>query len=146
MNAAAHSHSLYGKAFSALGRLLEPISQDAAAFYENHALFNDFSGVVLDTSEGDRIAAALGGKPAVILKNHGLLTVGESVEAALWRYLAMENACQTQLLAEGAGTIEPMSPEVARLTRSQIGDECTAYCCFQPYWEWICAEEPDLLD
>ena len=146
VNAAAHSHSLYGKAFSALGRLLEPISQDAAAFYENHALFSDFSGVVLDTSEGDRIAAALGAKPAAILKNHGLLTVGESVEAAVWRYLSMENACQTQLLAEAAGKIEPMSPEVARLTRSQIGDECTAYCCFQPYWEWICAEEPDLLD
>jgi ribulose-5-phosphate 4-epimerase/fuculose-1-phosphate aldolase len=146
VNAAAHSHSLYGKAFSSLGRMLEPISQDAAAFYENHALFDDFTGVVLDTSEGDRIAGALGDKPAVILKNHGLLTVGGSVEAALWRYLAMENACQTQLLAEAAGAIQPMAPDVARLTRSQIGDECTAYCCFQPYWEWICAEEPDFLD
>jgi len=144
--AAAHSHSLYGKAFSALGQLLEPISQDAAAFYENHVLFDDFTGVVYDTSEGDRIAAALGDKPAAILMNHGLLTVGESVEAAIWRYLSMENACQAQLLAQSAGAIRPMAPEVARHTRSQIGDECTAYCCFQPYWEWIAAEEPDLFD
>lgn len=146
VHAAAHSHSLYGKAFSTLGRLLAPISQDAAAFYENHALFDDYSGVVLESSEGDRIAAALGDKPAIILKNHGLLTTGQSVEAAIWRYLSMENACQTQLLAEAAGAPQPMTPEVARLTRSQIGDECTAYCSFQPYWEWITAEEPDLFD
>lgn len=146
VNAAAHSHSLYGKAFASLGRLLDPISQDSAAFYEDHVLVRDFSGVVLDTSEGDRIAAALGQSHAAILQNHGLLTVGESVEAAIWRYLAMENACQTQLLAQGAGHPISMSPDMARLTRTQLGGECGAYCCFQPYWDWITAEEPDLLD
>lgn len=146
LNAAAHSHSLYGKAFSALGRRLEPISQDSAAFFEDHVLFDDFSGVVLDTSEGDRIAAALGDCNAAILKNHGLLTVGESVEAAVWRYLALENACQTELLSHGAGTPVAMDAETARLTRRQLGGECGAYCCFQPYWDWITSEEPDLLD
>ena len=88
--AAAHSHSLYGKAWSALGRLLDPLTQDSAAFYEDHALFEAFSGVVLDTSEGKKIAQALGPKKAVILQNHGILTVGQSVEAAVWRYLALE--------------------------------------------------------
>lgn len=144
--AAAHSHSLYGKAFSTLGRLLAPISQDSAAFFENHVIFGEYGGAIYDPDEGDRLARALGTKMAVIMKNHGLLTVGQSIESAIWWYLSMENACQTQLLAEAAGTIRPMSPEVARLTRSQIGDECTAYCGFQPYWEWITEEEPDLLD
>ena len=59
--AAAHSHSLYGKAWSSLGRLLDPITQDACAFFEDHALFDDFTGVVLDLEEGKRISAALGG-------------------------------------------------------------------------------------
>src|SRR3954468_3773446 len=81
--AAAHSHSLYGKAWSTLGRLLDPLTQDAAAFYEDHALFQEFSGVVLDTSEGEKIAHALGSKKAVILQNHGILTVGQTVEAAV---------------------------------------------------------------
>ena len=58
--AAAHSHSLYGKAWSSLGRLLDPITQDACAFFEDHALFDDYTGVVLDLEEGKRIGAALG--------------------------------------------------------------------------------------
>ena len=47
VNAAAHSHSMYGKSFSSLGRLLEPITQDSCAFFNNHVLFDDFTGVVL---------------------------------------------------------------------------------------------------
>ena len=77
--AAAHTHSLYGKAWSTLGRTLDPLTQDACAFYEDHALFDDFRGVVLDTDEGARIAAALGDRKAVILKNHGILTAGPTV-------------------------------------------------------------------
>jgi ribulose-5-phosphate 4-epimerase/fuculose-1-phosphate aldolase len=118
--AAAHSHSIYGKAWSALGRLLDPISQDSCFFYENHALFETFSGIVLDSSEGERIAAALGDKRAVILQNHGILTVGKSVDSAVASYVSMENACQTQLLAEAAGTIKPIGHEVARYTADQM--------------------------
>lgn len=144
--AAAHSHSLYGKAWSALGRLLDPLTQDSAAFYEDHALFEEFSGVVLDTSEGQKIAQALGPKKAVILQNHGILTVGHSVEAAVWRYLAMENACQAQLLAEAAGQTKPMPPAIAKHTASQVGTETGGFWAFQPYWEIVTEEEPDLFD
>src|ERR1700704_1648272 len=67
--AAAHAHSLYGKSWSSLGRLLDPITQDACAFYGDHALFDDYTGVVLDLEEGRRISAALGERKAVILRN-----------------------------------------------------------------------------
>nr|BFE82771.1 hypothetical protein GCM10020093_053720 [Planobispora longispora] len=50
--AAAHSHSVYGKALSSLGTTLEPLTQDACAFYEDHGLFDDYTGVVLETEEG----------------------------------------------------------------------------------------------
>ena len=60
MKAAAHSHSLYGKAWSCPGRLLDPLTQDSCAFYEDHGLFDDFSGIVYATEEGDRIAKAPG--------------------------------------------------------------------------------------
>jgi ribulose-5-phosphate 4-epimerase/fuculose-1-phosphate aldolase len=144
--AAAHSHSLYGKAWSALGRLLDPLTQDSAAFYEDHAIFTEFSGVVLDTSEGEKIAKALGPRKAVILQNHGILTVGATVEAAVWRYLALENACQVQLLAEAAGQTRPMPPDVARHTAGQIGSEIGGFYAFQPYWDVVSEEEPDLFD
>jgi ribulose-5-phosphate 4-epimerase/fuculose-1-phosphate aldolase len=100
VTAAAHTHSLYGKAWASLGRLLDPLTQDACAFYGDHVLFDDFTGVVLDTSEGQRIAAALGTKKAAILQNHGLLTVGQTVDEVAWWYITMERSCQAQLLAE----------------------------------------------
>src|ERR1700687_5846035 len=102
--AAAHSHSLHGKAWSSLGRLLDPITQDACAFYEDHSLFDDYTGVVLDLEEGKRIAHALGGHKAVILRNHGLLTVGQSVDEAAWWFITMERSAQSQLIAYAAGT------------------------------------------
>jgi ribulose-5-phosphate 4-epimerase/fuculose-1-phosphate aldolase len=144
--AAAHAHSLYGKAWSALGRLLDPLTQDSAAFFEDHALFETFTGVVLDTSEGEKLARALGTKSAVILQNHGILTVGASVESAVWRYIALENACQVQLLAEAAGRTKPMPEAVARHTAGQVGSEIGGLYAFQPYWDIVTEEEPDLFD
>lgn len=144
--AAAHSHSIYGKAWSALGRLLDPISQDSCFFYENHALFETFSGIVLDSSEGERIAAALGDKRAVILQNHGILTVGKSVDSAVASYVSMENACQTQLLAEAAGTIKPIGHEVARYTANQMNGNDPGAFGFGPLYARIVEEQPDLLD
>ena len=64
------------RAWSTLGRLLDPITQDACSFFEDHGLFDDYTGVVLDVEEGKRIAHALGDNKAAILRNHGLLTVG----------------------------------------------------------------------
>ena len=146
VNAAAHSHGLWGKAFSAQGRLLDPLTQDACAFYEDHAIFRDFSGVVLDTSEGRRIAEALGPRKAVILQNHGLLTVGASVESAVWRYIAFENAAQAQLISEAAGPTRPIPHEVALHTAGQMGSENGGWFSFQPLWDVITREEPDVFD
>lgn len=72
-NAVAHSHSIYGRAFSTLGRTLDIITQDSCAFYNDLALCTNFRGVVLNADEGIAIAEALGAKKAAILQNHGLL-------------------------------------------------------------------------
>ena len=68
VNAIAHAHTTYGKAFSSLGQKLLPITQDACVFYENHGLFDTFTGVVADKSEGDLIAEALGDGAACICR------------------------------------------------------------------------------
>lgn len=145
VTAAAHSHSVYGKAFSSLGKLLDPLTQDACAFYEDHVLFDDFTGVVLDNSEGKAIAAALGDRKAAILQNHGLLTVGETIEAAAWWFITMERSCQAQLLAEAAGTPKLIRPEVALSTRETVGNPLAGWFSFQPLYDVITAEQPDLL-
>lgn len=144
--AAAHTHSLYGKSWSSLGRLLDPLTQDSCAFYQDHALFDDFTGVVLDTSEGDRIGEALGDNKAVILKNHGLLTVGHTVEEAAWWFITMERTCQSQLLAEAAGTPQPIRPDVAASTAEQVGSHLGGWFSYQPIYDKILADDPSFLD
>ena len=144
--AAAHSHSLHGKAWSTLGRRLDPLTQDACAFYDDHAVFDDYTGVVLDLEEGKRLAHALGDGKAVILRNHGLLTVGHSVDEAAWWFITMERSCQAQLLAEAAGTPVHISPEAARLTASQVGSHVAGWFSFSPLYDSIVREQPDLLE
>ena len=144
--AAAHSHSLHGKAWSSLGRLLDPITQDACAFFEDHALFDDYTGVVLDVEEGKRIGAALGDTKAVILRNHGLLTVGHSVDAAVWTFITMERSCQAQLLAMAAGTPHLIKHEDAQYTQQQTGYPLAGWFSFSPLWQEICRTDPDLFD
>ncbi len=144
--AAAHAHSIYGKAWSSLGRQLDPLTQDSCAFYEDHALFHDYTGVVLDTSEGKKIAEALEQKKAVILRNHGILTVGHTVDEAAWWYISLERSCQAQLLAEAAGRPSIIKHETARLTQSQVGSHTSGWFSFQPLYDRIVREEPDLLE
>lgn len=144
--AAAHAHSIYGKSWSTLGRLLDPLTQDACAFYDDHSLFDDYTGVVFDTAEGDRIGDALGGSKAVILRNHGLLTVGETVDATAWWYIALERCCQAQLLAQAAGEPVLIDPEQAEATSKLTGNPYTGYFSFQPIYDVLVAEEPDFMD
>ena len=120
--AAAHAHSVHGKSWSSLRRPLDPLTQDACAFYGDHALFDDYTGVVLDLEEGKRLAHALGGNKAVILSNHGLLTVGQtSVDEAAWWFITMERTCQAQFMAEAAGTPVFIDLEQAKKTAGQVG-------------------------
>jgi len=144
--AAAHSHSLHGKAWSSLGRPLDPITQDACDFYLDHAVYEGFNGVVVDTEEGGNIATALGSTKAVILRNHGLLTVGQSVDEAAWWFMRMERCCQVQLMAEAAGTPTLISDEAAKQTYGIQGTPVAGWFTFQPLYDLIVEEQPDLLD
>jgi ribulose-5-phosphate 4-epimerase/fuculose-1-phosphate aldolase len=102
--------------------------------------------VVIDTEEGKRIAHALGEHKAAILRNHGLLTVGNSVDSAAWWYITMERTCQVQLQAMAAGTPISIDEECARSTAAQVGSELAGWVSFQPLYDKIVAEQPDLLD
>lgn len=144
--AAAHAHSMHGKSFSSLGRMLAPITQDACAFYDDHVLFDDYSGVVLDLDEGDRIAKTLGDKKAAILQNHGLLTVGQSVDSAAYFFITMDRCAKAQLLAEAAGDVIEIGDDVARLTHQQVGLDAAGWFSFQGLYDMIVHQQPDLLD
>ncbi|MDG4862462.1 class II aldolase/adducin family protein [Streptomyces sp. T-3] len=143
--AVAHCHSLKGRALSTLGELLDPITQEACAFYADHALYNAVTGVAVDAEEGGRIADALGAHKALILRNHGLLTVGDTVDAAAWWFLTMERCCQVQLDARAAGRPILIDHKHAVSMREQLGSDLVAWINYQALWQDISRGEPDLL-
>ncbi|MET9432853.1 class II aldolase/adducin family protein [Streptomyces sp. NPDC006551] len=143
--AVAHTHSTYGRALAALGELIEPITQEACGFYQDHALFDAYTGVAVDPEEGRRIAAALGPYKAIVLRNHGLLTVGTTVDAAAWWFIAMERCAQVQLTARAAGKPVPIAHREALATREQLGTDLAAWINYQPLWRGISRAEPELL-
>jgi ribulose-5-phosphate 4-epimerase/fuculose-1-phosphate aldolase len=145
--AAAHAHSVYGKAFSSLGKLLDPITQDACAFFEDHVLCSAYGGrIVLEAHAGEALAKELGEHKAVIHQSHGLFTVGQTVEEAAWWFVTMERSAQAQLLAEAAGTPKLIPAEDARYTREQIGNPLAGWFSFSPLWDEIVRSDPDLFD
>ena len=148
--AAAHAHGPYGKTFSSLDMTVEPITQDACAFYEDTGTYADYRGVVLDQEEGERIGRALGQNKAVILRNHGMLTVGETIDSAAWWFLTLERTAQAQLMAysaaAGLGT-KPIQidPVEAKATHGQVGLEFAGWFQFQPIWERISKDNPEIF-
>lgn len=121
VNAACHAHSTNGRAWSSFGRRLDMINQDVCNFYgDAHAVYSDFRGIVIDEDEGERLAGALGenGK-GLVLQNHGLLTVGKTVDEAAYLFTLLENCCDIQLRTEAAAA--------AGLEKKIISDAAAAY-------------------
>ena len=145
--AAAHCHSMYGRTFSSLGKPLKMITQDDTMFYNDVALCSVGSGaVVLDTEVGKAMAASLGEKKALIHQNHGLITTGGSVDAAIWWFVALERTCQSQLLAESVGDPIEIPDDLAISGYEQQGHDLAGWFQFQPWWEELLRDEPDFLD
>ncbi|MDO8279404.1 MAG: class II aldolase/adducin family protein [Burkholderiaceae bacterium] len=147
--AMCHAHTIHGTAFASLGRMLDPITQDASAFFEDHALISDDAGqVAVEVEAGHRVASAFKGVKAAIHKNHGLLTVSRhSIEAAAFWFMALERCCHQQLLVEATG-IKPqlVTPERARYSRKHVGSEYIGWLAFQPIWDRLVATQPDMLE
>ncbi|KAH8106848.1 class II aldolase/adducin domain-containing protein [Cristinia sonorae] len=139
---AAHSHSVYGRAFSALGKELDIITQDSCAFYKDHAVYTSFGGVVLDEEEGKHIAEVLGNKKAAILQNHGILVATGSIEATVHFYVALEKSCHVQLLADAAAagtgrTTAKIDEKDAKYTYGVIGTEVAGWFSALPHFQTL---------
>ena len=145
--AAAHAHSVYGKAFSSLGIPLDPLTQDSCAFYEQNVVIADHGGaVVFEEAAGRDFAEAFGNYRAAIHQNHGHFTVGASVDEAVFWFVCFERCAQAQLAAMAAGTPKHIPHESAVYTRENAGSAITGWMHFQPLWQEICQTDPDLFN
>ena len=114
---AVHVHTGWGTPFAAEVRPVEPISQESCIFFEDHAIFDDEEIQVQSVDAGKRIAEALGSTRAVILRNHGLLTVGDSVAEAVGSFVLLERAAEAHMKARNA---KPISAEGARFAKADL--------------------------
>jgi ribulose-5-phosphate 4-epimerase/fuculose-1-phosphate aldolase len=109
-----HTHQPWATALNMLqnNRLL-PASQTAAFFHNRVAYDDHYQGLAKTMAEGERLAALLQDKQVMFLKNHGVITVGDTVAQAYRRLYKLEKVCQTQLLAMSSGQpLEIMSEDV----------------------------------
>lgn len=113
---ALHVHSPYATALASIDgwRFNKRAGQLAANFYGKVAYF-DYEGIVTEAEEGERMAECIGDNKALFMANHGILVVGETVEIAMLHLLALERACQVELLALSTGqSIRKIPKKVAR--------------------------------
>lgn len=124
---AVHTHTPFGMAFAAEARTLEPITQEACVFYEDHALFDDEEVQVQSTDCGRRIAAALGRGRAAVLRNHGLLAVGPTVKEAVAWFVMMERVAEAHMRVR---TPQPISHNAALFAKADLATAAQAEHAF----------------
>lgn len=147
--ASCHAHTTNGMAWAALGRKLDPITQTAASFHNDHALIAEEAGaVVVQRSAGASVAAAFGENKIAIHQNHGLFSAGrDSVDEAAWWFIAAERACEIQLKAEATGhPLQHIGAEAVAHSSKHLGTPFMAWLHFQPIYDAICRSDSDLFD
>lgn len=137
INAACHTHSVWGRAFSCYGKPLEMLNQDSCYFYKSHAVYADFGGTAVEKEEGERIAKCAGENGrALILQNHGLLTVGETVDEAAYLFTLLERTCKIQMMVNASENNfykkQLIGEDEAAYTNFISADPESMYMAFQP--------------
>lgn len=121
------------------------ITGRAASMLTGRPCSESFNGVVLAAEEGHNIARCLGNSKAALLQNHGLLTVGRTIDEAVYWFVSMDRCCQSQLLAEAAAGPRGEKPIViddddAKFTYDTIGTHYAGYFNAKPLFDVITKE------
>ena len=114
-----HTHTRAGMAIAAIKEGLLPVSMFATAFHDNIG-YHDYEGASLYLDERERLVKSLGSAKAMILRNHGLMAIGTTVPECFLRLYRLERACQVQLDAAAAGTLNIVSSEVAARSAADL--------------------------
>jgi L-fuculose-phosphate aldolase len=116
----AHTHAANVVALSVTGSQLMPVTQTGCFYFDDVCLLDEFDGIVLDTEEGDTIARSLGDNHAILLKHHGLITVGDTISDAVIGATVLDYACEVQLKAMAAGHFDTLPDEAARQSQGFV--------------------------
>jgi ribulose-5-phosphate 4-epimerase/fuculose-1-phosphate aldolase len=142
-----HTHTTSGIAVACLKEGLSP-DNFYGAMLHGRVAYHDFEGITVEEGERERLVRDIGDKPAVILRNHGLLAWGPSVSEAFLMLWTMQRACDVQIAASGAGRINPIRPEVFPQTVREAGPAEKRTCddVFAALQRQIDARDPSYRD
>lgn len=142
-----HTHMPYATALTLLeGGRLEMVEQNALRFHDDIAYDDVYNGLVVDATEGDRLARVLGDKRVMFLANHGVIVVGPSVAEAFDSLYYLERACRLQVMARTmGGRLRAVRPEVVRAAFAMMREDAPKYAGahFGALKRILDREEPD---
>jgi L-fuculose-phosphate aldolase len=111
VNCVLHTHPPYSIALSASNRPLLAYSQPGALFHKAVGVYDDTINLIRSDAMGASVARALGPHRAVLLKNHGTVTVGATIAETVVGMIMLENAAMIQMITEAAGETKPLFPD-----------------------------------
>jgi L-fuculose-phosphate aldolase len=145
VNCVIHTHPEQAIAFSSLGKELSAMSNDGTMFSAGVPIFSETTDLITDQPRGKAVAKTLGDKGALILRNHGIVTAGSTIEHAVFLAIKLERACRIQLLAENAGGPKLFVKEeelAAKRARTNRGDsQGNAFSYLVRRWHLRCGCE-----
>lgn len=141
-----HTHAKHVAALSGIGSNLIPITQGGARLHDDCVFFDEDDGVALGKEPGRAMAGALGGRHALVLKNHGLLAVGRSIPEAVILANTMEQEAEIQLLAMAAGKLDPPSDDGNRRTREYLRSEKMIGRGWSYLLRRLASERPEVME
>ena len=127
-----HGHPLYSTAMSATRGKLEFLTHDSVLFKDGIGSYDDSAELVVNQTQGQAVAEALGGRRAALLKNHGAVFVGEDIRYAVLAAVTLERALEIQMVAARLGPLDPLTDEaVAAIYPLKYQDNF-----LDEYWDW----------
>lgn len=146
VNAIVHTHPPYCSALSMTGEELVVAHMDATVFYADCAYLPEWPGVPVSDEEGRIISQALGNKRAILLANHGFLTVGKSIEEAAYLGILFENAARLHMLARAVGPIKPIQPDLAQEAHDFLLADPIVNATFSSWGSRLLHDCPEITD
>ncbi len=115
-----HTHAPYSVIFSSLGKEILPVGHNGSIFYGELPVFSETTNLIVTQELGKAVAGCLGDNKALLLRNHGIVTVGRTVEEAVYLAVFLENACWMQVMAEAAGGPVLVTPPEEAMAKKRI--------------------------
>lgn len=146
VHCALHTHAFFTAALSMVNEPLAVSHMDATMFHEDCAYLKEWPGNPVTELEGEIISGALGKKHAVLLANHGLATVGASVEAAAYLALAFERAARMHVRARAISPLTPLQAELAQDAHDYLTDPSMMEVHFRRFARRVLRQDPSCLN